>query len=96
MAERSVLSPAEISSALQSLHGWKVLAGKLHREILFNDFSEAFGFMTRVALIAEQMNHHPEWSNVYHRVTIDLTTHDMGGISTLDLEFARKVNELLA
>jgi len=96
MVERMPLSPAEISSALQSLHGWKVLAGKLHREILFNDFSEAFGFMTRVALIAEQMNHHPEWSNVYHRVTIDLTTHDMAGISTLDLEFARKVNELLA
>jgi 4a-hydroxytetrahydrobiopterin dehydratase len=96
MVERKPLSPAEISSALQSLRGWNILAGKLHREILFNDFSEAFGFMTRVALIAEQMNHHPEWSNVYHRVTIDLTTHDVGGISALDLEFARKVNELLA
>ena len=58
----------------------------LHRELTFGDFAEAFGFMARVALWAEKLNHHPEWSNVWNRVTIDLITHDLGGLSDLDVE----------
>jgi len=93
MAERSLLFPSELPAALQSIPDWSVINGKLHREFRFNDFSEAFAFMTRVALVAKKMNHHPEWSNVYNRVTISLTTHDLGGISTFDLEFARKIEK---
>ena len=73
-----------------------LVAGKLHRELRFPDFVRAFGFMTSVALVAESMNHHPEWSNVYGRVTIDLTTHDAGGITALDLELARRIYALAA
>ena len=84
------LSEKEITAGLSALPGWSVLNGKLHKEFRFGNFSEAFAFMTRVALIAEQMNHHPDWSNVYNRVVIDLVTHDEGGISRRDLEFAEK------
>jgi len=94
MNERGTLSPEDLNRALQTLGGWTVLNGKLHRELTFGDFSEAFGFMTRVAFLAERLNHHPEWSNVYGRVVIDLTTHDAGGISPKDVEFARGVNAL--
>jgi 4a-hydroxytetrahydrobiopterin dehydratase len=69
--------------------------GKLHRELRFADFVEAFGFMSRVALVAEAMGHHPEWRNVWNRVVIDLTTHDTGGLSTLDVELARRIDQLL-
>lgn len=96
MAERKKLSDAEIASSLQTLSGWTIEKGKLRKEFRFKNFSEAFGFMTRVALIAEAMNHHPEWFNVYNRVVIDLTTHDVGGISDLDLEFAARVEKLRA
>lgn len=75
--------------------GWRVLDGKLHRSFRFASFVEAFGFMTRVALIAERLGHHPEWSNIYDRVTIALITHDRGGIGELDREFARRVNALV-
>jgi 4a-hydroxytetrahydrobiopterin dehydratase len=95
MAERKKLSTEEVRAALSSLAGWSEAKGFLHGEFLFSNFSEAFGFMSRVALVAEKLNHHPNWSNVYNRVTIDLQTHDLGGISSLDVEFARKVNELL-
>ncbi len=94
MVERRKLTEQEIASSLGGLNGWSVANGKLHREFRFGDFVEAFGFMSRVALIAESLNHHPEWSNVYNRVAIDLTTHDTGGISSFDIEFAKKVNEL--
>lgn len=90
----SPLSPNEINHALTTLEGWSLGSGKLHRQFTFADFSEAFGFMTRLALVAEKMGHHPEWFNVYNRVTIDLTTHDAGGITTLDVELARQANEL--
>jgi 4a-hydroxytetrahydrobiopterin dehydratase len=70
--------------------------GKLHKEFHFADFAHAFGFMSSVALIAESMNHHPEWSNVYGKVTIDLTTHDADGITALDLAFAARVERLAA
>ena len=103
MAERKKLSQEEIAASLKSLNGWtiengggKPYEGKLHKEFKFKNFIEAFGFMSRVALIAEGMNHHPEWFNVWNKVVIDLTTHDVGGISNLDFEFAEKVERLLA
>lgn len=89
------LSADEIERRLGGLEGWSVEDGKLHRDFRFGDFVAAFGFMARVALLAESMNHHPEWSNVYNRVSIDLSTHDAGGISGLDFELAAKVNRLL-
>jgi 4a-hydroxytetrahydrobiopterin dehydratase len=95
MAERRKLSSEEVRVALSALHGWSESGGMLHRVFQFPSFVDAFGFMTRVALIAEKLNHHPDWSNVYNKVTIDLHTHDLGGISTLDCEFAEKVNSLL-
>lgn len=83
------LTDAELQSALASLNGWNVVNGKLHREYKFADFIHAFGFMATAALAIEKMNHHPEWFNVYNRVTIDLTTHDAGGITGKDLELAK-------
>ena len=93
---RAKLSNEQIEQHLRALPGWSLMAGKLHRELAFPDFVRAFGFMTRLALVAERMNHHPEWSNVYGRVVIDLTTHDAGGISELDFELARQVDALYA
>jgi 4a-hydroxytetrahydrobiopterin dehydratase len=90
----SRLSEAEIRSALHDLSGWTELHGKLHREYKFADFIHAFGFMASAALVAEAMGHHPEWFNVYNRVTVDLTTHDAGGISAKDLELAGKLDAL--
>ena len=89
------LSPAEIALLPEQLPGWCLKEGKLHRELRFADFSEAFGFMARVALAAEQLNHHPEWSNVWNRVTIALTTHDTGGLSNLDVELAKRIDALV-
>ncbi|MBN8554417.1 MAG: 4a-hydroxytetrahydrobiopterin dehydratase [Deltaproteobacteria bacterium] len=89
-------SAAEIQSHLKNLKNWKIVSEKLHREIQFADFNEAFAFMTKVAVIAEQMNHHPEWFNVYNKVRIDLTTHDAGGISEKDFELAQKIDKLLS
>ena len=86
------LSDNEIQAALTGLSGWSLADGKLHFERTFGDFKEAFAFMTRVALAAEQANHHPEWFNVYNRVRIDLTTHDAGGISQRDLGLAQQIN----
>ena len=88
-------SEAEIEEALQGLEGWALHNEKLHRELKFSDFLEAFAFMGEVAAEAEMMNHHPEWFNVYNKVTIDLTTHEAGGISSRDFELAQKINELL-
>jgi 4a-hydroxytetrahydrobiopterin dehydratase len=85
------LNETELGDALRSLPGWELREAKLHKAYRFPDFVHAFGFMTKVALLAEQANHHPEWFNVYNQVTIDLTTHDAGGISDLDVELARKI-----
>ncbi len=94
--KRERLSEEQIQESLKKLPDWTVSAGKLHRTIHFPSFVEAFGFMSSVALVAEGLNHHPEWSNVYGRVTIDLSTHDAGGITQYDVEFAGRVNTLLA
>ena len=74
---------------------WSVKGERLHRDLKFNSFVEAFGFMAQVALLAESKNHHPNWSNVYNRVSIDLTTHDLGGLSSLDVELASAIDALL-
>jgi len=84
-----------VEQQLAHLGGWTLVQGKLHKEFSFPAFVDAFGFMASVALIAESMNHHPDWSNTYNRVTIDLTTHDLGGISSFDIEFATRVEKLL-
>lgn len=93
---RAKLSDAEAQEGLSALPNWSLRDGKLYRELSFTNFVEAFGFMTRVALVAERMDHHPEWSNVYGRVVIELTTHDAGGISERDFELARKIEALYA
>jgi len=82
------LTVEQINGLASALPDWSVVNGKLHRELRFADFNEAFGFMTRVALIAEAMGHHPEWFNVWNKVVIDLTTHDAGGVTALDVELA--------
>lgn len=86
------LSESTIHSALEELPGWTLEDGKLHREFVFRDFREAFGFMATIATAAEAMNHHPEWSNVYKTVVVDLTTHDASGITELDLHLAREMS----
>ena len=88
------LSDAEIQENLGQLNGWTVEDGKLHKEFQFDTFVTAFGFMAQLALIAESMNHHPEWFNVYNRVTIDLMTHDAGGISELDFQWAKQADSI--
>lgn len=88
------LADAEVQQRLAQVNGWTVQDGKLHKEFQFDTFVTAFGFMTQLALIAESMNHHPEWFNVYNRVTIDLMTHDAGGISELDFEWASRADAL--
>ena len=90
----ALLSPQEREDLRSSLTQWQVGDERLKRQWQFSDFSEAFAFMTRVALLAESMQHHPNWSNVYNRVTIELTTHDLGGLSNLDVELARSIDAL--
>lgn len=90
------LNADEIGRALDELPGWRVENGKLHREYRFPGFVEAFGFMASAALVAESMNHHPEWFNVYHTVKIDLTTHDAGGITENDTLLAKRLESLAA
>ena len=83
------LSGPELKNAVAGLKGWAVVKGKLHKEYKFADFIHAFGFMTTAALAIEKMNHHPEWFNVYNRVTVDLTTHDAKGITSKDVDLAK-------
>ena len=94
MAQTQKLSDAEVTSRLTELKGWDVSDGKLQKTFTFESFVSAFGFMSSVALIAESMNHHPDWSNVYNRVTIGLNTHDAGGISDLDFTLAKKIDAI--
>jgi len=90
------LSESEIAAALSKLPGWQNEGGKLHREYKFVDFVAAFGFMSGAALIAQGMEHHPEWFNVWNTVRIDLATHDSGGITALDVKLAHSMEELAA
>lgn len=92
MADR--LTDSEIEDALAGLDGWTLEDGKLHREFKFVNFIEAFGFMTSAAIEAEKMNHHPEWFNVYSKVIVKLVTHSAGGVTSLDVELARKMSAL--
>jgi len=90
----SPLTPDQAQALPQQLPAWSLVNGKLRRELRFADFVEAFGFMSRVALVAEAMGHHPEWSNVWNRVVIELTTHDTGGLSNLDVQLAQRIDAL--
>ena len=91
----SQLPNEEIQKELKNLSGWALVDGKLHKEFQFDDFNQAFGFMTRAAMHIEKLNHHPEWFNVYNKLTIDLTTHDAGGITENDINLAKTLNSLL-
>jgi 4a-hydroxytetrahydrobiopterin dehydratase len=90
------LSAADVNKRLAELAQWSLRDDKLYCKFVFADFVEAFGFMSRVALLAERMDHHPEWSNVYNRVEIYLTTHDAGGITERDFDLAQRISRLLA
>ena len=90
------LTEDEVAQHMGQLQGWSLQAGKLHRAFECKDFVTAFGNMTRVALVAESMNHHPEWFNVYNKVVIDLNTHSVSGISDLDFKLAAKINQIFA
>lgn len=82
------LTEGEIAAAVGRLTGWSVKDGKLHREYKFPDFAHAMGFMMTAAPAIERLDHHPEWANVYNRVTVDLSTHDAGGITQKDCDLA--------
>ena len=89
-----LLNPQEITSLQQKLPQWEVQGIRIKREWRFSNFVEAFGFMTKVAMLSETMNHHPEWSNVYSKVIIELTTHDLGGLTDRDIQLAKAINLL--
>jgi 4a-hydroxytetrahydrobiopterin dehydratase len=89
------LSESDVGEELKKLEGWDVKNDKLHKEFQFDNFNQAFGFMTRAAMEIEKMNHHPEWFNVYNRITVDLTTHEAGGITNNDVNLARILNSLV-
>ena len=89
------LSTTQQQALKNELPKWTQQGQTLQRTLMFRDFVEAFGFMSRVALLAEQRNHHPDWCNVYNRVSITLTTHDLGGLSDLDVDLARAIDALL-
>ncbi len=92
------LNDAERAGLASVLPAWQVVQGRdaIRRELRFRDFSEAWGFMSRVALLAEQHNHHPDWSNVWNTVRVELSTHDAGGLTEKDVALARAIDALLA
>jgi 4a-hydroxytetrahydrobiopterin dehydratase len=91
---RGKLSRQDVSAGLRRLDGWRVVKGHLHRVFEFKDFTQAFGFMKRVALAADKMDHHPDWSNAYNKVTVDLSTHSAGGLTQDDFELAEKIQRV--
>ena len=95
IAMPSLLSADQRQMLPVTLPHWTIHEQSISRELVFSDFNEAFGFMSRVALLAEGRNHHPNWSNVYNRVSITLSTHDLGGLSDLDVELAAAIDQLL-
>jgi len=88
------LSDEQIKNELSKLRGWSIINGKLHKDFAFKDFIEAFGFMTRASMHIEKMNHHPEWFNVYNKITVDLVTHEAGGITQNDITLASTLDLL--
>lgn len=88
-------SQQEIDSAFPELKGWALKDKTLSKEITFKTFTQAFGFMTQVALEAEKMDHHPDWKNIYNKVSINLSTHDAGGLTELDFKLAKKIDKIL-
>jgi 4a-hydroxytetrahydrobiopterin dehydratase len=95
MSRPSPLPPGEIAARLESLPGWSFTSGALRREFVFPGFPEAFGFMTQVALAAEKLDHHPDWSNVWNRVSVVLSTHDAKGVTELDFALAEVMQRLM-
>jgi 4a-hydroxytetrahydrobiopterin dehydratase len=93
MSRRKV-SDEEVGEALKGLPGWEVKDGKLHKQFKFGSFAEAMGWMVSVGIYADKLDHHPDWCNGYNKVDVDLMTHDMGALSTYDLELAAKMEEL--
>lgn len=87
------LSGNELDEIVKNMKGWELKDEKLQKSFKFTNFVEAFGFMTRIALEAERMNHHPEWSNVYNNVAIKLSTHDAGGITDHDIKLAKIIDD---
>lgn len=90
----SIATDQQIEEFLDSHQSWQLKDNKLHCEFVFNNFIEAFGFMTQVALVAERSNHHPEWFNVYKKVIVDLTTHEVDGISQRDFALAKQMEDI--
>jgi len=95
MARPQKLSDAEVTQRLAALAGWTLQDGSLHRELVFPDFSAAWGFMSRIALEAERIGHHPDWCNSYNRVIVELSTHDAGGITEADFALAEKIQAVM-
>jgi 4a-hydroxytetrahydrobiopterin dehydratase len=91
---RGKLSKQEIAAGLSRLDGWHLVKGNLHRIFEFKNFTQAFRFMKRVALVADRMDHHPDWSNAYNKVTIDLSTHSVGGLTKNDFELAGGIQKI--
>jgi len=95
MMKRQSLNEKELQTALVELSGWQVINGKLHKEFKFGSFAEAMGWMMSVAIFADKLDHHPEWQNVYNRVSVDLVTHDLGNtISSWDVVLAKQMDAL--
>jgi 4a-hydroxytetrahydrobiopterin dehydratase len=95
MDKATALDETQIADLLSALPHWSVVKGALRREVRFGNFSQAFGFMTRVALAAETLGHHPDWSNSWNLVTISILHHDVGRLSSLDAKLAREVEWIL-
>ncbi len=92
----SKASEPQVSEFIEENKQWSLVNNQLHREFIFNNFVSAFGFMTQAALIAERLNHHPEWSNVYKKVVVNLTTHEVNGISFRDFQLAKEMDIIAA
>ncbi len=95
MEKVAALSQEHIFQRLQNFPGWELKDNKLYRRLVFEDFIHAFGFMTQIAMVAEKINHHPEWANVYRTIDIYLTTHDANGVSVKDFELVDHIEKLI-
>jgi 4a-hydroxytetrahydrobiopterin dehydratase len=96
MPKETVLDGAEVADRMATVPGWTIVHGALHRELEFSDFSEAFGFMTRVALAAEKLDHHPDWSNSWNRVVIDVVSHQAGGLTPMCFDLAEAIERVVS